>query len=227
MSSCVSPNLVEPDSYRTEEETKVTLYSFAVIIPSTYKSLLTYKPLSAIDALALPLTILFNSNPVTPEAGMLYNPAPSPMNEDDIIDAVIGPLKLTFKDVSQIDPVNANKLSPEVPDVPLVPAVPDVPEVPSEPDVPEVPSEPLEPDVPLVPAVPDEPDVPEEPSLPLEPDVPLVPAVPDEPDVPEVPSEPLEPDVPEVPAVPDEPDVPLDPLPPTVAITVPACAELK
>ena len=200
MSSCVSPNLVEPDSYRTEEETKVTLYSFAVIIPSTYKSLLTYKPLSAIDALALPLTILFNSNPVTPEAGMLYKPAPSPMNEDDIIDAVIGPLKLTFKDVSQIDPVNANKLSPEVPDVPLVPAVPD------DPLDPEDPSDPLVPEVPDVPLVPEEPDVPDVPSEPLVPDVPLVPAVPEEPELPDVP---LEPDVPELPDVAALYDVPL------------------
>ncbi len=30
------------------------------------------------DALTLPLTILFNSSPVTPLAGMLYNPEPSP-----------------------------------------------------------------------------------------------------------------------------------------------------
>ena len=47
-------------------------------------------PSDWIDALTEPLTILFNSNPVTPEAGILYNPAPSPMNDDDTIDAVTG-----------------------------------------------------------------------------------------------------------------------------------------
>ncbi len=40
---------------------------------------------SDIDALTDPLTILFNSKPVTPEAGMLYKPAPSPVNEPDIV----------------------------------------------------------------------------------------------------------------------------------------------
>jgi hypothetical protein len=161
---------------------------------------------------------------------MLYKPAPFPTNDDEITDAVIGPLKLTLKDVSHIDPVNANKLSPEDPDVPddpLDPDVPLVPAVPLDPDVPDVPSLPDEPDVPLVPAVPeepDEPDVPEEPSLPEEPDVPDVPDVPADPDVPD---EPLDPDVPDVPAVPEEPDVPDEPLPPIVAITVPVCAVLK
>ena len=38
-----------------------------------------------IDALTDPLTILFNSKPVTPEAGMLYKPAPSPVNEPDLV----------------------------------------------------------------------------------------------------------------------------------------------
>jgi hypothetical protein len=33
VSSCVSPNLVEPELYNTEEETNVTLYSSAVNIP--------------------------------------------------------------------------------------------------------------------------------------------------------------------------------------------------
>ena len=49
-------------------------------------------PSDAIDALTLPLTILFNSKPVTPEAGMLYNPPPSPVNEPEIVPpAVIVP----------------------------------------------------------------------------------------------------------------------------------------
>lgn len=166
-------------------------------------------PSDWMDALTAPLTILFNSNPVTPEAGILYKPAPSPTKDEDITEAVIGPLKFTLYDVSQIDPVNANKLSPDeplVPDVPLVPLVPEVPEVPDEPSLPDVP------EVPEVPEVPDVPDVPLVPELPL---VPLVPEVPDEPSLPE---EPL---------VPEEPDVPEEPLPPTVAITVPVCAMLK
>ncbi len=37
-------------------------------------------PSDCIDALTEPLTILFNSKPVTPDAGMLYKPAPSPKN---------------------------------------------------------------------------------------------------------------------------------------------------
>ncbi len=78
-------------------------------------------PSDKIDALTEPLTILFNSNPVTPDAGILYKPAPSPLNEDDTIEAVTGWLNLTFKLVSQTEPVNANKLSPEEPDVPAVP----------------------------------------------------------------------------------------------------------
>ncbi len=39
---------------------------------------LTLNAPPVIDALTLPLTILFNSKPVTPLAGMLYNPEPSP-----------------------------------------------------------------------------------------------------------------------------------------------------
>ena len=33
MSSDVSPNFVDPDEYKTEEDTNVTLYSSAVIVP--------------------------------------------------------------------------------------------------------------------------------------------------------------------------------------------------
>ncbi len=43
-------------------------------------SAFTLKAPFEIDALTEPLTILFNSSPVTPDAGMLYNPAPSPTN---------------------------------------------------------------------------------------------------------------------------------------------------
>ena len=34
----------------------------------------TCKPFASTDAVTAPLTILFNSNPVTPLAGILYNP---------------------------------------------------------------------------------------------------------------------------------------------------------
>ena len=65
--------------------------SLAVNIPSIYVSPFTLNvPSDKIDALTLPLTILFNSYPVTPLAGMLYKPAPSPLNEDDTIEAVTG-----------------------------------------------------------------------------------------------------------------------------------------
>jgi len=38
-------------------------------------------PSSKTEALTAPFTILFNSKPVTPLAGILYKPEPSPMNE--------------------------------------------------------------------------------------------------------------------------------------------------
>ena len=44
-------------------------------------SVLICKPLGEIDAVALPLLIKFKFNPVTPDAGILYNPTPSPMND--------------------------------------------------------------------------------------------------------------------------------------------------
>jgi len=51
-----------------------------------------------IDALTEPLTILFNSKPVTPDAGILYKPAPSPTNAPlTLPEPVISPV--TFKDV--------------------------------------------------------------------------------------------------------------------------------
>jgi hypothetical protein len=42
------------------------------------------------EALTAPFTILFNSNPVTPLAGMLYKPEPSPMNEPVNTEEVTG-----------------------------------------------------------------------------------------------------------------------------------------
>jgi hypothetical protein len=44
-------------------------------------SLLTCKPLALTEAVTAPLEILSNCKPVTPDAGMLYKPAPSPLNE--------------------------------------------------------------------------------------------------------------------------------------------------
>ena len=62
-----------------------------MIVPLINVSPFTLKvPSFKTEALTEPFTILFNSNPVTPEAGMLYNPAPSPINEDDTIEAVTG-----------------------------------------------------------------------------------------------------------------------------------------
>jgi hypothetical protein len=49
---------------------------------------LIWKPSLSIDAVLAPEPILSNCNPVTPLAGMLYNPAPSPMNEPVNTDAV-------------------------------------------------------------------------------------------------------------------------------------------
>ena len=156
-------------------------------------------PSDKTEALTAPFTILFNSKPVTPDAGMLYKPAPLPINEEETTEAVKAPLILTAFVVDHIEPVNANKLSPEVPSVPLEPEVPDEPEVPEEPEEPDEPDEPFDPDEPLepeVPAVPEEPDVPAEPD---EPSVPLDPEEPDEPYEPAVPEEPADPEVPEVP----------------------------
>ena len=42
------------------------------------------------EALTAPFTILFNSKPVTPLAGMLYNPIPSPINEPVNTEEVTG-----------------------------------------------------------------------------------------------------------------------------------------
>ena len=44
-------------------------------------SLLTCRPSAVTEAVTAPLAILSNCKPVTPDAGMLYKPAPSPLNE--------------------------------------------------------------------------------------------------------------------------------------------------
>ena len=51
----------------------------AVIVPSMKTSVLIFNVPPSKDALTLPDVILNNSNPVTPLAGMLYNPPPSPL----------------------------------------------------------------------------------------------------------------------------------------------------
>ena len=79
VSSNVSPNLVEPDEYKTEDETIVTLYSVAVIVPSINTFVFILKSPSSNEALTLPDVILNNSNPVIPLDGILYNPLPSPL----------------------------------------------------------------------------------------------------------------------------------------------------
>jgi hypothetical protein len=50
----------------------------------------TCKPAAVTEAVTAPLTILFNSKPVTPLAGMLYKPAPSPLNEPVKTEEVTG-----------------------------------------------------------------------------------------------------------------------------------------
>ena len=88
VSSAVSPNLVEPDSYKTEDVTIEVCISFAVIIPDTFNepvivvSVLTTNPLFGdIDAVALPLAIWNKLKPVIPLDGILYNWLPSPLND--------------------------------------------------------------------------------------------------------------------------------------------------
>ena len=56
--------------------------SFGKIEPETVMLVLTVSPwLGEIDALTLPETILLRFNPVTPLAGILYKPDPSPIKE--------------------------------------------------------------------------------------------------------------------------------------------------
>ena len=65
----------------------------------------TLKAPLEIDALTEPLTILFNSNPVTPDAGMLYKPAPLPVNEPDIV-----PVELTLPLTDNVVPLYVKPL---------------------------------------------------------------------------------------------------------------------
>ena len=60
MSSVVSPNFVEPDEYKIDDDTIVTLYSVAVIVPSMNTLVLILKSPSSKDALTLPDVILNN-----------------------------------------------------------------------------------------------------------------------------------------------------------------------
>ena len=50
----------------------------------------TCKPAAVTEAVTAPLAILSNCNPVTPLAGMLYKPAPSPLNEPVKTEEVTG-----------------------------------------------------------------------------------------------------------------------------------------
>jgi hypothetical protein len=50
----------------------------------------TCKPADVTEAVTAPLAILSNCNPVTPLAGMLYKPAPSPLNEPVKTEEVTG-----------------------------------------------------------------------------------------------------------------------------------------
>jgi len=78
-------------------------------------SLLTCKPLALTEAVTAPLTILFNSKPVTPDAGMLYKPAPSPTNEPLIV-----PEPVMFPETTKLVPLYVNPLSPSIkPEVPV------------------------------------------------------------------------------------------------------------
>ena len=64
---------------------------FAVIVPLIKVFPFTLKvPSFKTEALTAPFTILFNSKPVTPLAGMLYKPVPSPMNEPVNTEEVTG-----------------------------------------------------------------------------------------------------------------------------------------
>ena len=64
-------------------------------------SVLTSKPLFGdIDALTLPDIILLRFNPVTPLAGILYKPLPSPINDplnDPVLYDAVNVLKLLVK----------------------------------------------------------------------------------------------------------------------------------
>ena len=87
--------------------------SFAVNIPSINVSPLTLNAPFVIDALTLPLTILFNSRPVTPLAGMLYNPEPSP--------CILEPVATNTEPLTvKIEPLNCKLASPSTnPSVPV------------------------------------------------------------------------------------------------------------
>jgi hypothetical protein len=69
------------------------------------------------------------------------------VTEDDTINSLMVnlPSIITSLFVYQFEPVNANKLSPEVPEEP---SLPEVPIAPSDPLVPEVPAVPVRPGIP-------------------------------------------------------------------------------
>ncbi len=78
-------NVKLPDTYKLPP-TYVSVLTFND--PVIDVSLLTCKPSAVTEAVTAPLAILSNCNPVTPLAGILYKPLPSPMNEPVNTDAV-------------------------------------------------------------------------------------------------------------------------------------------
>ena len=54
------------------------------------------------EALAFPLTILSNSKPVTPLAGILYKPAPSPINEALTVPPLLTMILLPLSKTSEL-----------------------------------------------------------------------------------------------------------------------------
>ena len=82
----------------------------AIIVPFTLKepvidvSELTLNPLGETDAVTDPVDIWDKFNPVTPLAGIPYNPLPSPTNEPVKTEAVIDP------DILCIEPYNSINL---------------------------------------------------------------------------------------------------------------------
>ena len=128
----MSPKLFEPDINITEEDTNVTLYSSAVILP------------------------LIFTEPVICKSFVVYqNPAPDTNNESP--EEPLEPEVPLVPEEPELPLVPEVPSEPEVPEEPLVPELPLEPEVPFVPEVPlipEVPEEPACPDVPDVPLVP-------------------------------------------------------------------------
>ena len=80
------PNICKlPDTYKSPS---IFVSEDTLNEPVIDVSELTCKPAAVTEAVTAPLAILSNCNPVTPLAGILYKPAPSPLNEPVNIEAV-------------------------------------------------------------------------------------------------------------------------------------------